>query len=38
MDAKIELAYFPIIGRGQQILILCVEHGIEIKFLTAKLS
>ena len=36
MDAKIELAYFPIIGRGEQILILCAEHGIEVKFLTAK--
>jgi Glutathione S-transferase len=36
MDAKIELAYFPIIGRGQQILILCAEHSIEVKFLIAK--
>lgn len=34
---KIDLAYFPgIIGRGQQILILCAEHGIEVNFLEAK--
>ena len=36
MTAKIQLAYFPIIGRGQQILIICEEHDIEVEFLTAK--
>lgn len=36
MKPKIELAYFPIIGRGQQILIICEEHNIEVEFLSAK--
>ena len=36
MNSQIELAYFPIIGRGEQILILCAEHGIDVKFLSAK--
>ena len=33
----IDLAYFPgLIGRGEQILILCTEHDIEVNFLEAK--
>ena len=36
MNSQIELAYFPIIGRGEQILILCAEHGVDVKFLSAK--
>ena len=35
-DKQIELAYFPIVGRGQQILTLCAEHDIKVGFLVAK--
>jgi glutathione S-transferase len=37
VSKKIDLAYFsPLIGRGEQILILCAEHEIEVNLLNAK--
>ena len=35
---QIELAYLPVIGRGEQINLICALHGIEINYLLPKLK